>query len=95
MLKNIDERVKSVALAFLDTRQTIRQLANVFNVSKSTIHKDLRERLIKVEPSLQDEVSSLLEYHKTIRNIKGGESTKLKWAIIKKGVGVNEKKVDH
>ena len=50
-----------------------------FNVSKSTVHKDLQDRLIYINKDLYDQVDNILEYHKEIRHIRGGESTRKKY----------------
>lgn len=63
----------------LDTKKTIREIAKVFNVSKSTVHKDLHERLIDIDYSLFEKIDSILKYHIDIRHIRGGESTKKKY----------------
>ena len=61
------------------TGETVREMAQVFHLSKSTIHKDLRERLLEVDADLYKKVSSILQYHMDIRHIRGGESTRRKF----------------
>lgn len=61
------------------TGKTVREMAKVFHLSKSTIHKDLRERLLEIDINLYDKVSSILQYHTDIRHIRGGESTRRKF----------------
>lgn len=61
------------------TGMTVREMAKVFNLSKSTIHKDLRERLLEVDVDLYSKVSNILQYHMNIRHIRGGESTRRKF----------------
>lgn len=63
----------------IDTEYTIRELASIFNVSKSTVHKDLHERLIYIDKNKFDKVEKILNYHANIRHIRGGESTKKKY----------------
>ena len=63
----------------IETQQTIREIAVIFNVSKSTAHKDLHERLINIDKSLSEKVEQILKYHTDIRHIRGGESTKRKY----------------
>ncbi len=63
----------------VETGQTVREMARVFHLSKSTIHKDLRERLLEVDIDLYKKVSNILQYHMDIRHIRGGESTRLKF----------------
>ena len=54
-------------------------MALIFGISKSTIHKDLRDRLLEVDKEMYSKVSSILQYHTDIRHIRGGESTRLKF----------------
>lgn len=75
----IIKRVIDEANYILDTKKTIREIAKIFNVSKSTVHKDLHERLIDIDYKLYEEVDSILKYHIDIRHIRGGESTKKKY----------------
>ena len=75
----IIKRVIDEANYMLDTKKTIREIANVFNVSKSTVHKDLHERLIDIDYKLFEQIDSILKYHIDIRHIRGGESTKKKY----------------
>ena len=63
----------------IETGNTVREMADVFGISKSTIHKDLRERLLEVDMDLYHKVSSILQYHMDIRHIRGGESTRRKY----------------
>ena len=75
----IIKRVIDEAHYMLDTKQTIREIAKVFNVSKSTVHKDLHERLRDINFELFEQIDSILKYHIDIRHIRGGESTKKKY----------------
>lgn len=79
MSRIITERVLEEAQYMLDTNETVREIATVFKVSKSTVHKDLHERLIDVDKSLYEEVKNILQYHTDVRHIRGGESTKKKY----------------
>lgn len=63
----------------IETKQTVRELALIFNVSKSTVHKDLHDRLINVDKKLFKEVDKILKYHTDVRHIRGGQSTKKKY----------------
>ena len=78
----IIRRVIDEANYMLDTKKTIREIAKVFNVSKSTVHKDLHERLIDIDSELYKQIDSILKYHIYIRHIRGGESTKKKYKKI-------------
>ena len=64
----------------IETKETIRKIASTFHVSKSTVHKDLQERLPNIHPKLYEQIESILQYHIDIRHIRGGESTKKKYA---------------
>lgn len=75
----ISERVKNEALYIIDTGKTIREIAAIFKVSKSTVHKDLHERLLDIDGNLFKHVDKILKYHTDIRHIRGGESTKKKY----------------
>lgn len=75
----IIKRVIDEANYMLDTKKTIREIAKIFNVSKSTVHKDLHERLVDIDFDLSKEIDSILKYHIDIRHIRGGESTKKKY----------------
>lgn len=78
----ISERVKEEALHIINTKETIREIAKIFNVSKSTVHKDLNDRLSKIDSNLYIEVSNILNEHIKTRHIKGGESTRKKYLKI-------------
>lgn len=78
-MDKIKERVLEEAKYMIKTKQTVRELAKIFNVSKSTVHKDLHERLIHIDNILSEEVEKILKYHIDIRHIRGGESTKKKY----------------
>ena len=75
----IIRRVLDEANYMLDTKKTIREVATIFNVSKSTVHKDLHERLFEIDYKLYEQIDSILKYHTNIRHIRGGESTKKKY----------------
>ena len=75
----MSKRVLDEANYIIKTKETIRQIATKFNVSKSTVHKDLHDRLIYINKDLYDQVDNILEYHKEIRHIRGGESTRKKY----------------
>ena len=79
----IKERVEEVAYYIINSEETIREVAKVFKVSKSTIHKDITERLMQVAPQLVTEVKDILEFHIVTRHILGGESTRNKYKWIK------------
>ena len=76
---DIEERAKILATYIIETKSTVRATAKKFNISKSTVHKDIAERLEKVNPSLADEAKKILEINKKGRHIRGGMATKMKY----------------
>ena len=79
MYENIEERSKDIAVYIIETRSTVRAAAKQFGVSKSTVHKDLTERLPHVSPALFAEVRQLLDINKAERHIRGGLATRKKY----------------
>ncbi len=79
MKSHIEERAIIVAKYILEKNTTVRQTAKTFGVSKSTIHKDVTERLEEINPSLAQEVKKVLEKNKSERHIRGGLATKKKY----------------
>ncbi len=75
----IRRRVLEVANYIYETRATVRQAARIFGVSKSTVHKDVTERLIEVDPHLSERVKQVLEFNKAERHLRGGEATRKKY----------------
>ncbi len=84
MRSYIEERAVIVAKYILEKNTTVRQTAKSFGVSKSTIHKDVTERLEEINPSLALQVKMVLEKNKSERHIRGGMATKLKYEKEKK-----------
>lgn len=62
MNKRIINRVKEEGKCMIDTGKTVREIASIFGVSKSTVHKDLKDRLLEIDSSMYDEVSKILKY---------------------------------
>ena len=79
MDKNIVKRVIDEGKYMLTTGKTVREIDLVFGVSKSTVHKDLRDRLFYIDDDIYLKVSQILDYHSKVRHIRGGESTRLKF----------------
>lgn len=79
MDEKIGIRVLKVAKSILKNKGTVRSIASIYGVSKSTIHKDLTDRLYELDLSLYEKVRTLLEYNKSVRHLRGGNSTKLKY----------------
>lgn len=79
-MSDIEERAKILATYIIETGSTVRATAKKFNISKSTVHKDISERLEKVNPSLACEAKKVLEINKAERHIRGGLATKRKYS---------------
>ena len=73
------KRIVDEANYIIKTKKTIREIADIFKVSKSTVHKDLHDRLLYVDKNLYIKVYDILQYHINIRHIRGGQSTKKKY----------------
>lgn len=79
MVANIEERAKELAVYIIENKATVRAAAARFGISKSTVHKDLTERLQRVNPGLYTEVRKLLDLNKAERHIRGGLATRRKY----------------
>ena len=75
----IEERAVEIAGYIVETKATVRQAAKKFGISKSTVHKDVTERLAQVNPSLAAETRKVLDVNKSERHIRGGMATKEKY----------------
>ena len=82
MNDNMERRACDLAVYIIENRTTIRGAAKKFGVSKSTVHKDLSERLKDVNRSLYYQVKQVLEVNKAERHIRGGIATKRKYEIL-------------
>lgn len=80
----IAERVLKEADYMIKTGHTIRKTAQHFKMSKSTVHKDLHERLAKIDGERYKKIEEILFYHKQIRHVRGGESTRKKYQNLLK-----------
>ena len=83
MNKNIIERVLYESEYIINNKKTVRETAKVFNVSKSTVHKDMQERLKELDYNLYKKVNHIFKKHIEIRHINGGEATKQKYLKLK------------
>ncbi len=75
----IEERAVNVANFIIKNNATVRETAKKFGISKSTIHKDVTERLMKINPTLATDARKVLEVNKQERHIRGGMATKEKY----------------
>ena len=80
----IEERAVELAHYIIDTKDTVRGAAKRFGVSKSTVHKDVTERLMKINPYLATETKKVLDDNKAERHIRGGEATRKKYKRLPK-----------
>ena len=79
MQNSIEERACDLAVYILENEATVRAAAKQFGVSKSTVHKDLTERLPRLRPARYREVRTLLDRNKAERHIRGGLATRRKY----------------
>ena len=79
MHTDIEERSCDLAAFILENKATVRAAAAKFGISKSTVHKDLTERLHRVDPGLYAQVRLLLDWNKAQRHIRGGLATRRKY----------------
>ena len=75
----IEERAVEVACYIIETRATVRQAAKKFGISKSTVHKDVTERLTAINHALAAETRKVLDINKSERHIRGGLATREKY----------------
>ena len=75
----IEERAVEIAYYIIENQATVRQTAKQFGVSKSTIHKDVTERLQQINPSLALQARKVLDTNKSERHIRGGMATREKY----------------
>ena len=85
MKREIYIRVTEAAEYIRATGATVRACAEAFGVSKTTIHKDMRERLKEISPALYAQVSQVLAKNKAERHIRGGEATREKYQKTQQG----------
>lgn len=78
----IEKRALELARYILETNSTVRKAARKFNISKSTVHKDITERLRDIDSALAEKVHKVLDVNKTERHIRGGLATKQKYLLL-------------
>lgn len=77
-------RVLEIADFVIQTGATVRKAAKEYGVSKSTVHKDMTERLPKINPEIAERVKKILDHNKAERHIRGGRATKRKYQGVAK-----------
>lgn len=75
----IQKRVMDISNYILESQATVRQTASIFGVSKSTVHKDITERLPVINEIVAKQVRDILENNKAERHLRGGEATRKKY----------------
>ncbi len=75
----VDERAVELGEYILENKATVRATAKRFHISKSTVHKDVSERLREINPHLYGQVRSILDVNKAQRHIRGGMATRRKY----------------
>lgn len=75
----IEERAVEIASYIIETKSTVRQTAKKFGISKSTVHKDVTERLVQLNPTLASQARVVLDVNKQERHIRGGMATREKY----------------
>ena len=75
----IEERAVEIAYYIIETKATVRQTAKKFGISKSTVHKDVTDRLSEINPGLAGEARKILDVNKEERHIRGGLATREKY----------------
>ncbi len=83
MRQEIQDRCVLLGQYISRTGATVRQAAERFGISKSSVHKDVHDRLRTVHPGLYTEVKEILNYHHAVRHLRGGAATRRRWRLIK------------
>lgn len=79
IFNTIEERCEKLACYLIENKSTVRDTAKKFGISKSTVHKDITDKLSKVNLSLFEEAKKVLQLNKSERHLRGGEATKKKY----------------
>ena len=82
----IEVRAVNIANYIIEENATVRQTAKRFGISKSTVHKDVTERLMQINPALASQARRVLDVNKSERHIRGGLATKEKY-LHQRGMG--------
>lgn len=79
----IEARTITLSEYIIENKTTVRDTAKVFNISKSTVHKDVAERIWEIDKDLAKKVDKILKFNKADRHLRGGEATKHKYEALK------------
>lgn len=85
MNKIIEKRIYDEVDYIVNTKCTVREIAKKFNISKSTVHKDLQERLKDLNKAVHNKIIKIFREHIEVRHLKGGESTRKRYLKLKEG----------
>ncbi len=77
------ERAMTIGQYICDTHATVRDTARRFGISKSTVHKDMTQKLPEYSPAMYAQVREILTENKAERHLRGGEATKIKYRMIR------------
>ena len=78
MIEDIEKRATELAEYIIEHECTVRAAAAHFELGKSTVHKDVTERLMSIDPALCERVRKVLDYNLSVRHLRGGEATRRK-----------------
>ena len=79
MKEYIEQRAIEIASYIIENNATVRQAAKAFGISKSTVHKDISERMLMINPTIAKDVRNVLDVNKSERHIRGGLATREKY----------------
>ena len=79
MKASIEQRAIEVGEYIIQSKATVRETAKKFGISKSTVHKDITDRLLRIDPTLAKAARNILELNKAERHIRGGMATRKKY----------------
>ena len=86
------ERCEKLAEYLVENNSTVRATAAFFGISKSTVHKDVSERLAQVDPALHERVKVILDKNKSERHIRGGNATREKYLCMSRDIASKRKR---
>lgn len=88
MNRIIYNRILDEANYIINNDMTIREVASIFNISKSTVHKDVSKKLYFIDKDMSNKVSIILKKHTSIKHINGGEVTKRKFLLKNNNIAI-------
>ena len=82
-MQYLDDRIKEEASYIVEYHATVREAARALHIGKSTLHKDVTERLYHIHPAMFRQVRTILNINKAERHIRGGKATHDKYAALR------------